>query len=65
MILRGWDAICAAAGGMCENTARRLMREEGFPARIVAGKPMSTSEAILDWVNKKCAARPTPGADKN
>ena len=60
MILRGWDAICSAAGGMCDDTARRLMREEGFPVSMVGGKPMSTSEAISDWVTKKCQEKSWP-----
>ena len=50
MILRGWKDICSAAGGMHEDTARRLMREEGLPVEIIGGKPMSTSEALELWV---------------
>lgn len=53
MILRGWKDICFAAGGMHEDTARRLMREEGFPVEIVGGKPMSTSAAIESWVSAR------------
>jgi len=53
MILRGWKDICSAAGGMHEETARRLMREEGLPVEMIGGKPMSTSEAIERWVSSR------------
>ena len=54
MILRGWKSICETAGGMHEDTARRLMREEGLPVEIIGGKPMSTTEALEDWVRCRC-----------
>ena len=54
MILRGWKDISLAAGGMSEGSMRRLMRNEGFPVTIIAGRPMSTTEAISEWVEKRC-----------
>ena len=54
MILRGWKAICEAAGGMDEDVARRLMQEENMPVTFLGGKPMSTSEALFEWVQKRC-----------
>ena len=54
MVLRGWKSICSAAGGMSENTARRLMKEEGFPVSMAGKSPVSTSELISDWIKKRC-----------
>ena len=54
MILRGWKNICAAVGGMSPDTARRLMREEGMPVSIIAGGPMTTTEALEEWVQCRC-----------
>lgn len=54
MILRGWKSICETAGGMSEETARKLMREESMPVAIIGGKPMSTTEALEDWVRCRC-----------
>jgi hypothetical protein len=54
MILRGWKSICAAAGGMSEDTARKLMRHGGMPVAIIGGKPMTTTEALEEWVQCRC-----------
>jgi hypothetical protein len=54
-ILRGWESICAAAGGMHQDTARRLMHKENFPVKFIGGKPMSTLKAIEEWVESKIA----------
>jgi len=54
MIYRGWKTICAALGGMSDDTARRLMREEALPVTMVCGQPMSTSALLAGWVRKKC-----------
>ncbi len=66
MILRGWKDICQAAGGMGEDTLRKLMREEQFPVTIVARKPMSTQAAISEWIAKRCQmnSRPAEGMPK-
>lgn len=50
MILRGWKDICKAIGGMHEDTARKLMNEEGLPVEMIGGRPMSTSESLEKWV---------------
>lgn len=52
-ILRGWKDICSAAGGISEESARKLMRDEGFPVEVIAGKPMSTSRALQMWIEAK------------
>lgn len=54
MILRGWKNICAAVGGMSTSTARRLMREQGMPVSLIAGAPMTTTEALEEWVACRC-----------
>lgn len=54
MILRGWKKICAALDGISEPIARDLMRKEGLPVVMVAGKPMSTTEKLSGWVEEKC-----------
>ena len=53
MILRTWKDICRALGGMHENTARRLVREEGLPVEQIGGRPMSTSEDLEKWVSAR------------
>lgn len=58
MILRGWKDICSASGGMSEDTARRLMREQGMPVRIIGGKPMTTMEDLKEWVRHICHSQP-------
>ena len=52
MILRGWKDICKAAGGISDKTARRLMREEGFPVAFVARVPQTTQALLEAWVEK-------------
>lgn len=54
MILRGWKEICEACGGMSRNTVRHLARSEGFPVTVVAHRPMSTEQAIHEWIAKRC-----------
>ncbi len=54
MILRGWKDICKAVGGMSTCTARKLMREEGLPVSLIAGSPMTTTEALEEWVRCRC-----------
>ena len=53
MILRTWKDICRALGGMSDDTARKLMDEEGLPVEIIGGRPMSTSEALEKWVTDR------------
>ena len=53
MILRTWKHICRALGGMSDDTARKLMDEEGLPVEIIGGRPMSTSEALEKWVTDR------------
>lgn len=53
MILRGWKNICKAAGGMSAATARKLVHE-GMPVSIIAGSPMTTTEALEEWVKCRC-----------
>ena len=54
MILRGWKNICKELGGMSTSTARRLMKEEGLPVKLIAGAPMATTEALEEWVRCRC-----------
>ena len=54
MILRGWKDICKAAGGMSEDVARKLAVEGDMPVTMLGGKPMSTTEALFEWVQKRC-----------
>ena len=62
MIYRGWKDICAALGGMSDDTARRLMREDGLPVTMVCGQPMSTSALLATWVRKRCQEHTWPAA---
>jgi hypothetical protein len=57
MILRGWEEICAALGGISKNTARRLEAEEGLPVTTVANSPMTTKRALSEWVEKRCQVK--------
>lgn len=52
MILRGWKAICEAAGGITPKTARKLTRSSGFPVAYIAGAPQTTDSLIEAWVEK-------------
>lgn len=54
MILRGWKNICATVGGMSPATARRLMQGQDMPVSIIAGSPMTTTEALEEWVKCRC-----------
>jgi len=54
VILRGWKEICQAAGGMSAKSARWLVRHEGMPVIFLAGSPMTTSDALVAWLEKRC-----------
>jgi hypothetical protein len=56
-ILRGWQAICDELGGISENTARKLVDEEGLPVVIIANSPTTTKKALCDWIEKKLSSK--------
>ena len=56
--LQGMKAICNYAG-KSENTLRKLIQDEGFPAKKVGGEWMSDTGLVDAWrlekvVSKKC-----------
>ena len=53
MILRGWKEICAELGGISRKAARNLIRRDGLPIALIAGRPMTTKDALTDWIEKR------------
>jgi hypothetical protein len=60
-ILRGWDEIRQALDGVggkggapCENTVRRLVRQEGLPVTYVSRSPVTTRRLLVEWVERRC-----------
>lgn len=50
VILRGWEAIGTAAGGMGKREMRRLMDDSGFPVTYAGKMPITTPELLREWV---------------
>lgn len=50
VILRGWEAIGTAAGGMGKREMRRLMGDSGFPVTYAGKMPITTPELLREWV---------------
>ena len=56
--LQGMKAICNYAG-KSENTLRKLIQDEGFPAKKVGGEWMSDTGLVDAWRLRVLAARPS------
>jgi predicted DNA-binding transcriptional regulator AlpA len=58
-MLTTWKIITKFTG-FSRNTLKKLVREEGFPVAIVAGRPTTTRTLIEDWITSKLSQQNRP-----
>jgi len=51
-MITGWKKITDHAG-FSRNTIIKLAKEENFPLRYIAKKPVTTEQAIQDWFKNR------------